>query len=151
MTEVNFFDAIVNLEEKIQTVGTTVRELRAKILPELADKMLSTVKGNVSRSLHDGNGKISGWQALSLHKGYAAVRPVNGNVGASSPGAITNYLESGHRIRRPSGVRKRYTPRVHVGRVQGRHFYRSSGEMVETMAAEAAAEVERVLKEVIEK
>lgn len=127
------------------------REVRSEQLPEAADKLHRLVEEAYSASgLKNRNGKVLSWQQKHVSKGYAAVRPQDRPSGANGPGAITNYLESGHRIRRPSGKAERYTPRISVGRVPAYRFYkkaqagaeRLAREVSESMAQEISARLE---------
>jgi len=101
---------------------------------------------NVS-GLDDSRGKIKNWQEHFVGSlgGYAAIRAVRG-LGPSgyndSPGAITNYLENGHRIR-PPGQGKR--SRVTHSYVNGYHFYEAARE---TADAIAYAEAEKYADEI---
>ena len=72
--------------------------------------------------------------------GYAAIRPVDTSTGDNSPGAITNYLESGHKIRRPSGLARRYRSRIRKAYVDGYHFYQKAETRVEAKAIKLAQE-----------
>ena len=105
------------------------RELHGKI----ADLLKQEVDSNISSSVNDSQGKIKGWQEKYVGSGggYAAVRPIGGISGKTSPAAITGYLENGHRIRRPSGTNKKYYPRIKVPYVDGRHFYAKTRATIE--------------------
>lgn len=70
--------------------------------------------------------------------GYAAVKAKRGGRGPKSAGAITNYNENGHKIRKPSGRSKNYRPRIHTIFVNGRHFYQKSRSIVESAAIREA-------------
>ena len=79
--------------------------------------------------------------------GYAAVRPEKGKTGADSPGAITNYLEGGHRIASPRGG-KNYRPRLRVSYVSGYHFYAAAAMRAESIAiGEAEAWADELARE----
>ncbi len=59
--------------------------------------------------------------------GYAAVRAADTSTGANSPGAITNYLENGHR--RVVPVHKKggdYGTRELADKVKGFYFYKKT-------------------------
>lgn len=92
---------------------------------KLGARMLAGVRGNVAGRLNDARGRVAGWQQkyIGTGGGYAAVRAVDSSTGPNSPGAITNYNENGHAIRRPSGHAPGYRPRIHVLYVNGRGFY----------------------------
>lgn len=105
---------------------------------KLAEWLQREVRDSIHGTINDARGRISGYQGkyVGSRGGYAAVRPISGGRGTDSPGAITNYLENGHRIRRPRGLSRRYKPRIRRAYVDGRHFYRLSKQS-------AARELER--------
>lgn len=80
--------------------------------------------------------KIKSWQEAHVGSrgGYAAVRASNRGNGNNSPGAITQYLEGGHKIRSPSGKSKRYKPAIRKPYVDGKHFYKIARTAVESKA-----------------
>ncbi len=76
-----------------------------------------------------GTGRIAGMQeaAVGSGGGYAAVRPRRGKDRTGyAYGAITNAVENGHAIRRPSGFAKGYRARIRKRYVLGKHFYAKS-------------------------
>ncbi len=138
----------ISLDENASRV---FREVRSEQLPDAADRLQRIVEeAYASSGIKNRTGKVLSWQQKHVAKGYVAVRPKDRPTGPNGPGAITNYLESGHRTRRPSGKAKRYTPRINVGRVRGFRFYKSaqagaerlSTEVSESMANEIAARLE---------
>ena len=77
-------------------------------------------------------GPLPGWQTYHVGSGlgYIAVRAKGWREGATtgdnSPGAITNYTENGHRIRKPDVVHRkgyRYRKRINEPAVRGFHYY----------------------------
>lgn len=105
-----------------------IPEARRKLHEDIAEIAKKEVDTQILASgINDANNKIRGWQEARVGSGggYAAVSAVKGVglTGDNSPGAITNYLESGHRIRPPSGQAKRYEPAIKTPYVEGRHFY----------------------------
>lgn len=106
---------------------------RRELHEQFATVAKNEVDNAISGSLNDSHGKIRGWQEKEVGSGggYAVVRPIGGQSGANSPGAITNYLTSGHRIRRPSGTAKRRRrSRARMAYVDGRHFYQTAAQTV---------------------
>lgn len=102
-----------------------------------------------SSGVNDSSGKVRRWQAVHVGSGggYAAVRPEKGKTGADSPGAITNYLEGGHRIASPRGG-KNYRPRLRVSYVSGYHFYVNTSMRAESIAiGEAEAWADEIARE----
>lgn len=94
----------------------------------LGARMQSEVRSQIRGKLNDAHGHISGVQARVVGSGggYAAVRPSGTDSGPDSLNAITNYLENGHAIRRPSGRNPRYRPRIKMLYVSGRGFYNAA-------------------------
>ena len=125
-----------DLDRLIKRVDDTIQqfpEKKEKALKEAGEAMLSIVRLNVSTSpMADDGAKVGGWQRahVGTKKGYAAVRAIGGKegggTGPESAGAVTNYTENGHAIRRPAPVKRkgyRYRPRIHKPRVPGYHYY----------------------------
>ena len=126
--------------------------LRRKYHEQLADIAKEEVDRGINATVNDRNGKVRGWQEKSVGSGggYAAVRAQKGKTGKDSPGAITNYLESGHKIRSPSGkAKQKRRRRVNVAYVNGRHFYRSAQSSLDSkllsIAREYADEIGSIL------
>ena len=102
-----------------------------------------------SSGINDSSGRVRRWQVVHVGTGggYAAVRPEKGKTGADSPGAITNYLEGGHRIASPRGG-KNYRPRLRVSYVSGYHFYVNTSMRAESIAiGEAEAWADEIARE----
>lgn len=99
---------------------------------------------------------VQNWQeqVVGSRGGYAAVRPLSGKngggTGAGSVGAITNYLESGHKIRPPGGG-KDYRPRINVPYVKGYFFYEAAGVEAERIALEEAERFADELADMLER
>lgn len=117
------------LSARLCNIARRFPEMQREMHEKLGDALLRTVRGQIAGSLRDSRGRIAGYQAkyIGARGGYAAVRAANRGTGANSPGAITNYLENGHKIRRPSGRSKyKYRPRIHRAYVDGFHWARRS-------------------------
>lgn len=80
--------------------------------------------------VNDPHGKVRRWQVLHVGSkgGYAAIRPDD-----SDSGAITGFLEQGHKIASPRGG-KGYRPRIKVAYVNGYHFYSATSQRAESIA-----------------
>lgn len=129
-----------------KTIAAAFSDVKAKYLDEGGRRLQQIVQTVIRTSgMTIRSGRIIGWQTLFRERGYSAVRPEASSTGATSPGAITNYLEGGHRIRPPSGTAKRYTPRIRTASVGGFGFYAASqsgaAELASEIARKAAAEV----------
>lgn len=141
------------MDELGKTIDQVLKEMpgkRKKLHERIGDTILKQVKQQVSVSIHDSHGTVAGWQQVFIGSkgGYAAVRPAGGTSGDDSPGAITNYLNSGHKIRRPKSLTgKHYRSRVKRLYVDGRHFYQSAAVQAE---AEAIREAEAFADELAE-
>ena len=134
-------------------LAAAFREVRDKYIAEGGERLHQTVESSIRMSgMTIRSGDILSWQTPYPSKGYTAVRPTNTSTGANSPGAITNYLESGHKIRGVSGTAMRYRPRIHVPRVTGFRFYESAraaadkitGEIAARCADEVAKKIEQI-------
>lgn len=77
-------------------------------------------------------------------------RKNGGGTGEGSVGAITNYLESGHKIRPPGGG-KDYRPRINVPYVKGYFFYEAAGVEAERIALEEAERFADELADMLER
>lgn len=109
---------------------------KRNLLNDLGQEILKDVQANIRASgMRHGGGRLANWQHYYIGSflGYTAVRAVGSKEGFrpgdNSPGAITNYTENGHRIRRPdrSGTRsRRYRPEINVASVSGYHYYHSA-------------------------
>lgn len=128
--KVNGFD---RLEKDIADLIREMPELRREMHEQMAEAIKQEVDNAIASSLNDSRGHVRSWQEKHVGSGggYAAVRPASGTTGRDSPGAITDYLNAGHRIRRPSGKSKSYRPRIHTPYVDGRKFYQRAAQSVE--------------------
>lgn len=119
-------------------------EMRRELHEELGAIAKREVDAAVESSgINDSGGNIRRWQVVHIGSkgGYAAVRAAGakagGGTGSNSAGAVTNYLEHGHKIRPPQGG-KNYRPRIHVAYVNGFHFYDTARTSVEAKAIQTA-------------
>lgn len=129
--------ALEKFSDELNTLLDEIPEARRKLHEELATMAKKEVDAQIIASgIQDSQGKIRDWQEDDVGSGggYAAVRAVKGVTGDNSPGAITNYLESGHRIRPPSGKAKRYKPQIKVPYVEGHHFYQEAQKNITAKA-----------------
>lgn len=128
-------------------------KLRDEYLTEGERQLKSWVDNSILQSgVKDTHGKVRRWQKVYRSIGYTAVRADGLTTGANSPGAITNYLEHGHKGRMPGTQRKqRYRPRDKTGRARAFHFYKDIQNPVELYAEsiekEITAELEKRLEE----
>jgi len=119
-----------------------IPQMRRQMHEEAGTAIRGLVRIEVGRSgINDRNGKIKSWQEKFIGSGggYAAVRAVAGGERGRNPGAITNYLESGHKARSPSGNAKRpRKSRAQKGYARAFLFYERSRGQAQAAAVEAA-------------
>ena len=137
-----------DLQKRLQAVIDGSPGRRREMHERIAERLLQTVQGEIG-----GSGKIAGMQesVVGSGGGYAAVRPKKGRDRTGyAYGAITNAVESGHAIRRPSGFVKGYRARIRKRYVLGKHFYAKSRTAALRIALEEAGkwadEIEQVLR-----
>lgn len=127
---------VEKFSDDINKALDSVPGARRQLHQEIAEMAKRDVDSEIAATVNDSSGKIREWQESHVGSGggYAAVRATDSSSGSNSPGAITNYLENGHRIRPPSGAAKRYRPRIRQPYVDGRHFYQEAQSAAEADA-----------------
>ncbi|MBQ7145139.1 MAG: hypothetical protein IJR65_08290 [Oscillospiraceae bacterium] len=136
-----------------------LKAYRRELLEKYSKQMLPLVRSGIG-----GTGRVQGWQGRYVLSGYTAVRPISKHfwVGGkvvdgledwsawdtgTALGAITNAIESGHKIRQPSGRDPKY--RYRGGRqkgqarpngVPGKKMYKHARSVAATWEALAAKE-----------
>ena len=136
------------LDGLFEKAAKEFKALRAEYLDEAGDALLSAVRSNITASgINDARGHVRAWQRKYMGSGggYVAVRADNSSTGKNSPGAITNYLESGHKGRMPSGRSGRYEARIKTGRARAFGFYKSSADEAQRLAEDIAKKMEEAL------
>lgn len=134
---------LIRLDDDLQSILDKTPEKRRELHERIAKIVKEEVDTEISQSgLHDSSGRVKQWQepVVGSGGGYAAVRATDKSTGNNSPGAITNYLENGHRIRQPSGRNPYYSPRIKNAYVDGFHFYSNTKNSIES---KVIGEVER--------
>ena len=138
-------------DDDLAAILNELPQKRRELHEKIADVIKAEVDLQISNTgLNDKTSKVKGWQNSYVGSGggYAAIHATNKSTGANSPGAITNYLENGHKIRQPSGNNKKYSPRIKKAYVDGYHFYKTARGNVESKAIAAA---EEFIQEITEK
>ena len=133
------YEGLKELDRRFTSVLDKFPSERKELFERVAQRLEQEVGQQVSLSgINDNFGKISSWQVgrVGTGGGYAAVS-ADGTLGTgpNSPGAITNYLNSGHRIRPPGRIKR---SRVHVAYVNGYRFYQHTAANAEAIAADEA-------------
>lgn len=114
-----------------------IREAKAEFFEEAGAKLLTDVQIRI------GGPRVSAVQEYRVGsgKGYVAVRAMaDTELDGYAAGYVTNALENGHAIRRPSGnaKRKRHS-RATVAAVRGKYMYRDTQEAEAGRLAETGA------------
>ena len=114
--------SLEQLDARLAQAVRQAPEMKKEVLTGLGEQLLSQVQNNIG-----GGGKVKRWQHTHVGSGggYVAVHPAEGEKDAygRAVGAVTNAIESGHRIPPPRGKAKRYRPRIDKARVPGKGMY----------------------------
>lgn len=147
------FDELDKLVKTLSDAQKALPAIRREVLEECAEKLQELVRKNIDNSgITDSRGRVKQWQVkyFGTRGGYVAVRAEDSEAGPTSPGAITNYLESGHKNRRPTGRSKRYQPKINTDRTPGHFFYQHSKNEVGKIVQEAAERLAETVAERLE-
>ena len=120
---------------------------------ELGKILKQRLDASISARVNDAHGKIRGWQEVHVGSrgGYVAIRPAKNPSGKDGAAAVTGYLESGHRIRLPSGKAKRLQKsRIRVAYIRGRYFYRDTAREIERDAQQIMENLAQTVAKKIE-
>ena len=123
---------LAELDRQLETLLEQAPGRRRELHQRLGRAALAAIRGNTPRR----TGRLASWQQLHIGSGggYAAVRPQAGESGTKSPGAVTNYVENGHRVRQGRSGRSR----MRTPYVPGRRMYAQSVDEVERLATQEA-------------
>ncbi len=146
------FEEITQNSDAFSEIIREWKKARAETTERLSESMKRTVDSQIAASgVNDSRGTVRAWQQsrIGSGKGYAAVSPVKGGSRGNSPGAITNYLESSHKVRSPSGRAKRYKPRIKRMQTRAFRFYYSAGQGLEADIAAEEQKLESRLDDII--
>lgn len=139
------------LAAALDAVPGVIREAKAEFFEEAGARLLADVQSRIG-----GTGRVAGAQEYRVGsgKGYVAVRAMaKTDLDGYAAGYVTNALENGHAIRRPSGAAKRKrASRAKVAAVRGKYMYRDIRETEAARLAEAGAErIENAVLEILKK
>lgn len=114
--------------KRLENLLQAFPEMRREFYEQAAAIMQEEVQEQVSQSVNDEKGKVKNWQEKSVGSGggYARTKAAKTPSGSNGAGAITNYLNSGHKIRGLSKSRQKgtkYRPRIRMPYVEGKRFY----------------------------
>jgi len=127
------FEGLGELDKAFQAFLEKRPEKRREMHKRVAEAVAQEVDAEIDASgLDDSEGTVKSWQegVVGSGGGYAAVRAVKGETGANSPGATTNYLENGHKVRSGKSTRVR----AKKAYVDGFHFYQAAEEKAQEIA-----------------
>lgn len=144
---------LIFIDESIENALKKFPKLRRRAVGNIARRMKQELDTEISTRLNDSHGKIRGWQTIRFGSmgGYSVIEPIRGESGNDSPGAITGYLERGHRIRRPRETGgKGYRPRIRTPYVNGRWFYNNAGKRRDSVLLEEANKISEELAATLE-
>lgn len=148
-------NGLEQLRDDLQKLAEELPEMRREIHEELAGQMLAEVQNALAQKAEGSSGTVAGWQEsyVGTKGGYAAVRPKAKTFHEGyAVGYITNAIENGHAIRRPSGKWKHYRARVKKRYVLGLHFYRQvQGNRLEKLALDAANRLADQIQKTLER
>ncbi len=132
-------EGLKELDRRFASVLNKFPSERKELFERIAQRLEKEVGQQIYMSgVNDYSGKIEGWQKgrVGTGGGYAAVSAISGKTGPNSPGAITNYLTEGHRIRPPGKtIRKGRTRKSYV---DGYHFYKYAAANADAIATNEA-------------
>lgn len=135
------------LNEELAEAARRAPEIKREVLTDLGGQLRYQVRSNIG-----GSGKVKMWQHAHIGSGggYTAVHAAEGEKDAygRAVGAVTNAIESGHRIPAIRGKNKRYVSRAKIYRVPGKKMYASTDP--ERPMADAARQLEQRLAENLE-
>lgn len=143
--------SITALEARWQEIIRAMPELKRAAFEDLGPEILAEVREEIG-----GSGKVQDWQEdqVGSRGGYVAVRPKartwTDGSGRYAVGYVTNAINSGHDVRRPSGAGKRYRPRKKMDFVPGKHFYEDAAQRSEALIRRAVGRLEQSMKELVE-
>lgn len=133
------------LQEDLKRLAEELPEMRREAHERLSKQILAEVRKDLSQRAGESTGTVAGWQEayVGTKGGYAAVRPkadtfVEYKNTKYAVGHVTNAIENGHAIRRPSGKWKNYRARIKHRYVLGLKFYNQASSKLEKMAIEEA-------------
>lgn len=156
------------LSAQLERVLTRAPELQREIHEKLGAQLLTAVrqrapislKGHrISATEYHARGTLRNWQSkyIGSRGGYAAIRATDEPKGNNGAGAITNYVENGHRSRVGGMYASRRTKRRWRQRgaprsfVNGRGFYHSTQADAERLLTRAAAQLANQIAEEFER
>ena len=142
------YTGLDDLERRFESALKGHPARRREMHEKVGDALRGAVRAEVPASgVNDGRGRVRNWQErfIGTGGGYASVRPVGEKEGhkpgRNSPGAITRYLESGHKVRGPMpGAKRARKSRASAQYTRKYGFYASARSRAQAVAFAAAEE-----------
>lgn len=125
-------------------------------------KLKEALDGSIDASgVNDAHGTVKRWQVVHVGSGggYVAIRATSvgdagyPSPGRNSPGAVTNYLENGHKVREPRAMQDKRKKDKSLRkwdtrkRVDGRGFYLATRKQALTIALQEADRIVKAIEE----
>jgi hypothetical protein len=140
--------------DKFESAIKAGRLAREEYHEAVGKKLKERMDEQIDQRLDDDHGTVKRWQVTSVGSGggYVAVRAIKSATGANSPGAITNYLENGHKARAKRSQKWERNKSAKLPRffVDGRGFYLGTRVYAQNIALTEAQhivqEIEGALK-----
>ncbi len=147
--KVEGFDKI---DANLEKVLTGAKEKRAQLHEKVATELKAAVDQSIGKNLNDANGKVRNWQVRHVGSlgGYAAVHPGDMQYRGLAVGAVTNYLEVGHKVRVARTLKGAKRSKSKKIRVVGRFFYNAVKTDAKRIGIEASEEFAEWVKSQIE-
>lgn len=128
--------------------------MKGDLLESLGEKLLAAIREQIG-----GGGQVQKWQTYYVGSGlgYSAARAkaetykVTKGGKRYAVGYVTNAIENGHKVRRPSPVKRDgyiYRPRITEPAVAGRYIYDQTRARMGHMGQE---ELERLAQELVQR
>lgn len=145
--------------QALEEVLASSRAMRTELHTDVGRRIKQELDINIAGSIRDSHGRIRSYQVTYVGSGggYVSVRPGKGDTDKTwrgkplAKGALTNFLQSGHAIRTPSGNARRYRRRIRTAYVDGRGFYTATHARADAIAMEEADAFVDRLTEMLEK
>lgn len=144
---------ITILSDSCEKALSLAPELKKRCIEEAAAEIKRRLDVNISTSIDDSNHKVRDWQQIfyGSNGGYAVIQAIKEPTGKDGPGAITNYINSGHRIaKRRIASTKGYRPRIHAVAVPGRFFYQKTEQECADVLGKKAEQICEELAKALE-
>lgn len=128
---------LAEVTKAFEELPAVVRQAKSDVFETVGQELLTDVQIRI------GGPRVSAVQEYRVGsgKGYVAVRAMaDTELDGYAAGYVTNALENGHAIRRPSGNAKRKRrSRAKVAAVRGKYMYRDTQEAEAGRLAETGA------------